>query len=285
LSLAPSVMRSRLSKIELLRKLDSTLDFSRSTVQLELILYMGFKGTHIRPKRVAGELGISAKSVYDALSKLMGKGLVKRTSLGSYTLTKAGLEFVRELENIFSTYSEGATPQPPSRVSLGSLSISHSLVLYKYVYESILAIGSSPRKELSLKELARLLRVRESTLIDYLELVTSRRGRVGLLRRVVRSLGNGRGEVYYRLTDFGFQELSRLAEYRRFRSNRFLHGLMLLTNSLTINDSVRRGALLTLVLMGASLVGFAVGGPIIGFTLGLVSILSGALLYVSLSGA
>ncbi len=282
MGVASSIIRTRLSKVELLRKLDSTLDFSRSTVQLELILYMGFKGTRVRPKEVARELGINTKSVYDALSKLMSKDLVRRASLGSYALTKAGLEFVSELENIFSEDSGSAYSESPNNISLGSLALSKSLIFYKYVYESMLAIGSSPKKELSLRDLARLLRVKESTLIDYLEPVTSKRTKVGFLRKVIKSVGNGRREIYFRLTDFGFQELSRLAEYRRLRSNKALHNLMFITRSLTADASIRRGVLLTLVLTVATLVGFVVGGSLVGIPLGLASIASDALLYVSL---
>ena len=243
---------------------------------------MGFKGTKVRPKEVARDLGINTKSVYDALSKLMSKGLVRRASLGSYALTKAGLEFVSELENIFSEGSESDYAGSFDNVSLGSLALSKSLIFYKYVYESMLAIGSSPKKELSLRNLAELLRIKESTLMDYLEPVTSRRGKVGFLHKVIKSIGNGKKEIYFRLTDFGFQELSRLTEYRRLRSNKALHNLMFITRSLTADASIRRGALLTLVLTAATLVGFVVGGSLVGVPLGLASIASGALLYASL---
>ncbi len=276
-------VQRKLSRIEVLRELDSILDFSRSTVQLELILYMGLRPSGIKPREAAEELRINTKSVYDALSKLVSKGLVERSSPGSYVLTEAGKDFVRKLEELFSSSEDEDSLVLQGRVSLGTAAVSKNVLFYKYIYESMLAVGASPSKELSIKDLSRMLGVSESTLLDYLEVVSSGRGKTGLLRKVVKSLGDGRKEIYFRLTDYGYQELSRFMEYRRIKSSKALTYLMKLTRALTIYDGLKRASLLSLVFTAFSLASFAFLNPLIGFVFGLLGASAITMVFLSIA--
>ncbi len=279
---AVATVKSRLARVEILRKLDSVLDFSRSTVQLELLIYMGLKGCEVKPRDIVRELRINTKSVYDALSKLSSKGLVRRSSQGTYELTERGGEFISKLEEIFRLeegYDGGSSKG--DGVSLGTAALSKNVLFYNYVYESMLAIGTSPARELSLKDLSRILGVSESTLLDYLEVVSSGKGRTGLLRKVVRSLGDGKKEIFFRLTDYGYQELSRFMEYRKIKSSKALRHLMRLTRSPTIYDSMRRGSLLSFLLSSATVAGFVFLHPVAGSIMGLVTAGVSALLFLA----
>ncbi len=279
---AVATVKSRLARVEILRKLDSVLDFSRSTVQLELLIYMGLKGCEVKPRDIVRELRINTKSVYDALSKLSSKGLVRRSSQGTYELTERGEEFISKLEEIFGLEEgyDGGSPKGDG-VSLGTAALSKNVLFYNYVYESMLAIGTSPARELSLKDLSRILGVSESTLLDYLEVVSSGKGRTGLLRKVVRSLGDGKKEIFFRLTDYGYQELSRFMEYRKIKSSKALRHLMRLTRSPTIYDSMRRGSLLSFLLSSATVAGFVFLHPVAGSIMGLVTAGVSALLFLA----
>ncbi|MCD6323566.1 MAG: hypothetical protein J7L55_00420 [Desulfurococcales archaeon] len=276
-------VQRRLSRVEVLRELDSILDFSRSTVQLELILYMGLRPSGIKPREAAKELRINTKSVYDALSKLVSKGLVERASPGSYVLTEAGKEFVRKLEDLFTPSGEDELVTSPGKVSIGTAAVSKNVLFYNYVYESMLAIGASPSKELSIKDLSRMLGVSESTLLDYLEVVSAGKGKTGLLKKVVKSLGEGRKEIYFRLTDYGHQELSRFMEYRRIKSSKALTYLMKVTRSLTVYDGLRRASLLSLVFITASLASFAFIAPLVGFLFGVLGAASVTMVFLSIA--
>lgn len=238
------------------------LDFAKSTIQLELIIYMGQKNGGIRPREAANDLRIKVKSVYDALTKLISKGLVTRSAIGLYELTPEGKIFVNKLYALFSgsqsrqSYFSGSCATRP-RVSLGTLTITKNVLFYKYIYDSMMALGLSPKKELSLKELARVVGLSESTLAGYLDVVTAKRGRTGLFKKIIRSKGKGKSEVFYKLTEFGLQELSRFSEYRRIKNNRLLLLTLALTKSLTLNEAIGKLTTVSGIVAASSVIGYA----------------------------
>ncbi len=256
------VYRYSSSRLELLRELDSMLDFAKSTIQLELVIYLGQKNKGIRPREAAKDLRIKVKSVYDALTKLIGKGLVARSSTGLYELTPEGRAFVNKLYALFSdphtrqSYFSTSRMTAP-RVSLGTLTVTKNVLFYKYVYDSMMALGLSPKKELSLKELARVVGVSETTLAGYLDVVTAKRGQTGLFKRIVRSKGKGKSEVFYRLTEFGLQELSRFSEYRRIKNNKLLLFMLSLTRSLSLNEAVGKLTTISGIVAAGSVIAYA----------------------------
>ncbi len=232
------------SGIELLRELDSVLDFAKSTIQLELILYMGTKPKGIRAREAALALGIRTKSVYDALTKLISKGLALRRHDGTYVLTEEGERFVRKVLKLLSGgQRKGSTTPADSIVSNVSnagygkhtyVDVSKNLLTFKYIYDTLLILGLTERKEMSLSELAKRLGVTPATLSSYLDVATSRHGRLGFLKKVLKSRGDGKMDVYYRLTEAGLQEVSRFMEYRKIRNNKVLKTLLRITGSYSI---------------------------------------------------
>lgn len=228
------------SGIELLRELDSVLDFAKSTIQLELILYMGSKSKGIRAKEAALALGIRTKSVYDALTKLISKGLVLRRADGTYVLTEEGERFVRKVLKLLSGgQRRGNTVLSNSAMGVSytartRFDVSKNLLTYKYIYDTLLILGLTEHKEMSLNELARKLGVTPATLSGYLDVATSKHGRLGFLKKVLKSRGNGRMDVYYRLTEAGLQEVSRFMEYRKIKNSRVLKTLLKITGSYSV---------------------------------------------------
>ncbi len=228
------------SGIELLRELDSVLDFAKSTIQLELILYMGSKPKGIRAREAALALGIRTKSVYDALTKLISKGLVLRRHDGTYVLTEEGDKFVRKvLKLLGGGQREGIDASLSDVINTDygrqtSFDVAKNLLTFKYIYDALLILGLTERKEMSLSELAKRLGVTPATLSSYLDIATSKHGKLGFLRKVLKSRGNGRMDIYYRLTEAGLQEVSRFAEYRKIRNSKVLKTLLKVTSSYNI---------------------------------------------------
>jgi DNA-binding PadR family transcriptional regulator len=89
-------------KIDMLRKLDSIIDFSRSSYQLDIIILLGKSSKPMDPGSIASSLGIPRKQILDALRKLKLKGLIDVTGSGSYTLTKTGVEFFNKLMDLIN---------------------------------------------------------------------------------------------------------------------------------------------------------------------------------------
>jgi len=231
------------SGIELLRELDSVLDFAKSTIQLELILYMSSKPKGIRAREAALALGVRTKSVYDALTKLISKGLVLRRPHGIYILTEEGERFVRKVLKLLTGDQHKGTSVPSGNPVSADYSrhnyidVSKNLLTYKYIYDTLLILGLSEHKEMSINELAGRLGVTPATLSSYLDIAVSRRGRLGLFKKVLKSRGDGKMDVYYRLTEIGLQEVSRFAEYRKIRNNKIIKALLRVTNSYNVWES------------------------------------------------
>jgi len=228
------------SGIELLRELDSVLDFAKSTIQLELILYMGSKSKGIRAREAALALGIRTKSVYDALTKLISKGLVLRRADGTYVLTEEGERFVRKVLKLLSGgHRKGSAVPSDSTLNVNYMTRTHfevskNLLTYKYIYDTLLILGLTERKEMPLNELAKKLGVTPATLSSYLDVATSKHGRLGFLKKVMKSRGNGRMDIYYRLTEAGLQEVSRFTEYRKIKNSMVLKTLLKITGSYNV---------------------------------------------------
>ena len=101
-------------KIDVLRKLDSIIDFSRSSYQLDIIVVLGKIDKPLDPGKLSAILNIPRKQILDALRKLRLKGLIDVTHNGAYTLTGNGRDFYRTLieiinENNSSDESNGNT--------------------------------------------------------------------------------------------------------------------------------------------------------------------------------
>ncbi len=250
-----------LQGIELLRELDSILDFAKSTIQLELILYLGMLKRGAKAKELATRLGIRSKSVYDALTKLMIKGLVTKDGNGRYVLTDDGERFVEKVMRLLrpSDKSLIASHRKQSTEVLNQVThylpgskIVRNLLTYKYIYEALLMLGLTEEREMSINELALRLGVTPATLSSYLDVAVARRGELGLFKKISKSRGNGRTEVFYRLTEAGLQEVSRFAEYRRIRSNRLLLTLLRVTKSYNVWSAYSKICIPLSILTGLS---------------------------------
>ena len=237
-------------KLELLRLLDSIIDFARSTIQLEILLYLGLKKEYASASEIAIDLGLRFKSVYDAIIKLTRKGLVEKKGNG-YLITEEGREFVRNLSMLFSDN----TSLRGDVKGLRSLRVMiERIVMAKYLYDIILALGYAKNHEASLDKLSKLIGISQVRLRSYVELfVNNRFKELRLFKRVIKykpiiPFIRRKGKIYYRLTEAGIKELRRLYEYRRYNRNIFLKLLFRVTFSLSKSEAYKK--LIGLIVVG-----------------------------------
>nr|MEB3859661.1 hypothetical protein [Desulfurococcales archaeon] len=137
------------SRLELLRKLDSIIDFSKSTIQLQIVLALALNGEHLSTSKLSRIVGERRKAVLDALRKLEYKGLIRRVNGGEpgeivYELTDLGRAFTRGLTGLlgsslgsaraFNTLSEELTVS--QRITLRS-----RLAEAGYAYKALVALS------------------------------------------------------------------------------------------------------------------------------------------------
>ncbi|MEM4970779.1 MAG: hypothetical protein QXE01_05955 [Sulfolobales archaeon] len=79
-------------RISLFRELDSMIDFSKSSYQLDIVVFMGSVGKPVSIDAIVSALGVDRKQVLDAIRKLRLKGIVE-TKGGFYILTDNGRKF------------------------------------------------------------------------------------------------------------------------------------------------------------------------------------------------
>ena len=237
-------------KLELLRLLDSIIDFARSTIQLEILLYLGLKKEYASASEIAIDLGLRFKSVYDAIIKLTRKGLVEKKGNG-YLITEEGHEFVRNLCMLFSDN----TSLRGDVKGLRSLRVMiERIVMAKYLYDIILALGYAKNHEASLDKLSKLIGISQVRLRSYVELfVNNRFKELRLFKRVTKykpiiPFIRRKGKIYYRLTEAGIKKLRRLYEYRRYNRNIFLKLLFRVTFSLSKSEAYKK--LIGLIVVG-----------------------------------
>lgn len=217
-------------KLELLRRVDSVIDLSRGWLQLYILMLVGENGAYV--DEVVTALSVPRKAVLDSLRKMRVKGLVDIND-GFIRLTEKGIEIYGILRSVTGSDSIGSD-MTASRYSASSVYDVLSFVTrYVYLYDVIVALGSSPGYELPLEDLATIARVGSRQLDEYLSVYTKCEPR--LLARVLRNSGWGpfrRTRVYYRLTRDGLKLLHRLPEYMRVRRSTAARILVSITRTL-----------------------------------------------------
>ncbi|RLE90523.1 MAG: hypothetical protein DRN04_14875 [Thermoprotei archaeon] len=268
-------------KLEILRSLDSIIDFAKSTIQLEILLYLGLKKGYASASEIAIDLGLKFKSVYDALTKLARKGLIEKKG-GGYLITKDGREFVRNLCMLVS----GNTSLRGNVEELRNLRVMvENFVTANYLYDIILALGCAKNHEASLDKLSKLIGISKARLKSYIELFVDNKSKsLRLFEKVIKyeskipiiPFVKRKKKIYYRLTEQGLKELKRLYEYRRYNRNIYLKLLFRITFSLSKSEAYKK--LIGLIATGiiASIILSVISGSlwIIGAWLCIVQALS-----------
>ncbi len=220
-------------KIEKIREFDSLIDFSRSHLQLDIVLFLAGTNAPKSVSEIAEALNQRRKPILDALRKLELKGLVKRTDSrnGLYELTEIGKNAIEDLMTILGV----SEAKRVLRMSYGKVKARDMIKVVtpiNYLHDVLVALGTSRNKELSLNELSKATGISGLRLMMYLEPYTDRKSDVRLFKKVRKEsfitkiknklFGTHHTDVYFQLTGLGLETFYRLTVYSKIKNNKLL---------------------------------------------------------------
>lgn len=146
-------------RLDLLRYLDSIIDFSRATSQLELILYLNSVKRPVTTDELATAFNYSKKAVLDSLRKLEKKGLIFKEKDGEelkVSLSEKGKEFATKIVDLLKPVSStlgDAQLSVPVRIN-----IAREIMTGVNLYRLVVYLGLiKPNKPIPVKDLIKII--------------------------------------------------------------------------------------------------------------------------------
>ncbi len=250
-----------LEKLRRIKELDSVIDLSKSSIQLEILLLLGMsESSALTASEIARGLGIRRKAVTDALRKLLRKGLIIKSggdSNETFSLSESGREYLKKLLSILGHGNYLEEPRIKGEKGLERLKyIVDEISTAHYIHEVLLCLAAMRKHEAAIETLAKAVNLSPQRLRTYLDLYTDCPGyELRLFKRVYKpsllsylfkilGLKRNRTKVYYRLTKQGLKILYRLPTYTKMKKNPLLRILLLLTMSCHFKVALRKALLM-----------------------------------------
>ncbi|HDI46822.1 MAG TPA: hypothetical protein ENF82_03340 [Candidatus Methanomethylia archaeon] len=240
-------------RLQKLREIDDVVDLSRSSMQLEVLLFMGSK-RKVSIDELSQGLSFRRKALNDTLRKLINKKLIERTEDDCFALTEKGENYLRELSRIvgggenYAKLKGSAEEVGRERLRMLVKELATSL----YIYNVIVSLGMSKSHEQSLSSLSKLVGLSEVRLKSYLDLFTKTPSRdlrlfysyekPSRLSGIIAKLKGTRPKckTYYRLSDQGLSVYYRLPHYMKFKRNIFFRIIQMITRTGHPEAAIRR---------------------------------------------
>ena len=268
------------SGIKKLREIDGRIDFARSQLQLDIVIELALARRPLVADEIAGLIGYRKKAVLDALRKLENKGLIRRVGNNgmSFELTEEGK---RLLEGLFDLLGVSGLNNVARRTHVKGKADARDLQKVVqpsyYLAKIIIAVGSSRKGYLSMRELANAIGLSQERLQSYMEPYMSATAEVKLFKkirrpakpetlfRILRSLGIRVPLVshYVTLTNEGKLLYYRLPVYVKLKHNPAARFLVKLFGTYSERAVLKKSSILTSILATLSIV-VAVTMPGIG---------------------
>jgi DNA-binding MarR family transcriptional regulator len=175
-------------RLQMLRELDSAIDFARGFLQLRIVLALGSRGP-MTARDISTSLGERYKAVLDAVRKLITKNLIAKEPDGgidTYKLSDAGVEFYRKLVGILRVREHYRVPKEERRMLLSDVAM--SITKYTHLADAILALGTSRSNALTLSDIADAMKLSPERAKTYIEMFSDRRSGVKLFKKVEKEL-------------------------------------------------------------------------------------------------
>ena len=175
-------------RLQMLRELDSAIDFARGFLQLRIVLALGSRGP-MTARDISTSLGERHKAVLDAVRKLITKNLIAKEPDGgidTYKLSDAGVEFYRKLVEILGVREHYRVPKEERRMLLSDVAM--SITKYTHLADAILALGTSRSNALTLSDIADAMKLSPERAKTYIEMFSDRRSGVKLFKKVEKEL-------------------------------------------------------------------------------------------------
>ena len=234
---APAPHMDLMSRLSVLRELDSFIDFARGWLQLRIVLALGSQGS-MPAKDIAAILDERYKAVLDALRKLAAKGLVVKEADGGmdmYRLSDTGLAFYRKLVEVLGAGNIYRVPRVSREERRDILNdIITNIIRYTHLAEAILALGTAKNFSLTLSDIATAMKLSIERTKTYLDMFCDRKKSVRLFARLEKESKLLKTLAYllkplhikirtsvevYRLTDEGLTVFYRLPYYAKYRKS------------------------------------------------------------------
>ncbi len=181
--LIETMLNSYNSKLQILRELDSIIDFSKGGLQLRIMLLLGAKG-YMSTRDISKALGERHKSIIDSIRKMVLKGLVEKIEdKGLYKLSETGLEFYNRLLSILYHDNRQRISREERREM--SLDLAYEISRHIHLADALIALASSKRGELSINDIADAMRLSVDRAKTYLD-TYSGESRLRLFKRIER---------------------------------------------------------------------------------------------------
>lgn len=233
-----------MEKLMLVKEMDGIVDFSKSSVQLDILIFLGLRGP-ASIDEISKSLGYKRRTVTDALRKMYNKGLIERqlnNNVELIILSNYGKKYINYLQNALNwDNSLNNSKNLFKHIRINNL---QSAINMYYVIQAILYLGFSKNKEASLYELSKIINISPQRLKDYLDLYTDNPNlKFRFFNKIYKIKDSGTltyKQIYYRLTNRGFEVFYNLPEYAKIRENKTLRLLMYLTKSNTPKTTLKR---------------------------------------------
>lgn len=220
------------AKLEKLREFDSLIDFSKSRLQLDIVLLLASSQEPLSIDEIVRSLGQRKKPILDAMRKLELKGIVRRVDDREkiYELSELGRQLIEDLLTILTAGNLKEVLREYRRYGkVAARDLTKLLIPVSYLYEVLVALGTARKNELSLNALSRITGISGQRLMVYLDPYSDPKSETRLLKKVRREtistkirnilFSTKRTEVFYRLTNLGLETFYRLPMYVKFKNN------------------------------------------------------------------
>ena len=251
--------------IRKLREIDSRIDFARSQLQLDIVLELALARKPLSADEISRFIGYRKKAVLDALRKLEHKGLVRRVGSNGmlFELTDEGKRLLEDLFDLLGVSGLNSVARKAhARGRADARDLQKVVQPSYYLAKIIIALGSSRKGYLSMKELARVVGLSQERLQSYMEPYMSATAEVKLFKkirkpvkleplyRILKSFGIRVSTVtsYVTLTDEGRLLYYRLPVYVKLKHNFAARLVVKLFGSYAERLVLRRFSILTCVL-------------------------------------
>lgn len=235
----------------ILRKVDSAVDIARGWTQLRILLIVGHRG-RASVNELVQVLKERRKTILDSLRKMKIKGLILETD-GYIVPSEKGREIYALLSTILTSNIGLRSEVERTQTAAVVYDIPRNLTRAFYLYDAIIAIGSSPKNELPLETLAYMVKLSPSIIDDYLKPFAQ--GENALFRRVIKErsfLFFKKRRVFYELTKEGLKVFYRLPAYLKYKNNKAAKLFRMITRTGHPRVVIKRMALI--ISMGSVIV-------------------------------
>ena len=201
-----------MERIEVLRRIDSLIDFNRATAQLKILVTLDNKELSI--DELVKETGLKRKTILDAVRKLELKGVVARKG-HKLALSELGSSVYKTLRDIAlgkNIYTEDvrSVPYRVTSIKTSFYETYDQLLHVIYMLKVIKILGDSGNKPIYIKNLANKVGVSPTTLMDHLIVFTN--GDIKLFNKIYDITTK---RTYFALTELGLKLYNSI--YRRKR--------------------------------------------------------------------